>query len=312
MPLMGGLSTQTMGATFDPENSRDWQLLSHRLFHAFFDYKLTSQKFHTAPQLWLYEGLATYYENNSMKHIDSAIQKRLSLKDDFLSLFKRYLYFSIKDKGILSIVPMNEENFAESGGMTEFLHYTQAPLVVKAMEDMSYRKYGKGDRILKYILSNARNESIDMKEIVKNALGEDSIPFASKYLFGHEILPLWYLAQNNKEDENEMLMSLDNYEYTLWTWFKLEEANYPIDKLLKDEINNAELIKAAKEIKFEDSNIEDNIYKISPTIYKLLKVYSLRAKVCDVDFKDPLIRLKLLGDDSKQIKWEEYKNSLKN
>lgn len=311
MLLMGGLSTQTMGATFDPDSSRDWQLLSHRLFHAFFDYKLTSIKYHTAPQLWLYEGLATYYENNSMNYIDSTIQKKLNLRDDFLALFKRYIYFSIKDRGILSIAPMNEEKFAISGGMTEFLHYTQAPLVVKTMEDMSYRKYGKRDRILKFILNKSNDENIDMKEIIKHALGDDSIPFSSKYLFGQDILPLWYLAQNSTEDENDVLEALNEFEYTLWSWFRLEEASYPIHKLSKDEINNVKLIKASKEIKFEDTNIEDNIYKISPTIYKLLKVYSKRAEVCGIDFKDPLIRLKLLGYDKNQIKWEEYKSSMK-
>ncbi|MGL5245285.1 MAG: hypothetical protein ACRC7R_08950, partial [Sarcina sp.] len=60
--ILGGCGVSTIAATFNYKNLRDWQLLCHRMFHAFMDYKLKLREVHIPPNLWLTEGLATYYE----------------------------------------------------------------------------------------------------------------------------------------------------------------------------------------------------------------------------------------------------------
>ena len=230
--LMGGSGVQNLATTFDPANLRDWELMGHRFFHAFFDSRITSTKFHEAPQLWFYEGLATYYENMSMASLPESIRKklRLDLSDSFLALYRRYVYMRLKEPYLLAFAPMNEKEIAKSSGMMEFLHYTQAPLIIKLAEDVSYLNTNSRDRVLKFILNN-NPETLELKHIFRFAMGDKADDLARHYLFNTEVLPLWYLGSDQKEEPAQVVQQLNDLEHTLWTWFRLENPRYPVDKL---------------------------------------------------------------------------------
>jgi hypothetical protein len=116
--LMGGSGVQNLATTFDPANPRDWELMGHRFCHAFFDSRITSTKFHEAPQLWFYEGLVTYYENMSMSSLPEKIRNKRGFDSSksFLALFRRYLYMRLKEPYLLAFAPMNEKAIAQSSG----------------------------------------------------------------------------------------------------------------------------------------------------------------------------------------------------
>jgi hypothetical protein len=312
--IMGGSATQTIGATFDNENLRDWELMGHRLFHAFFDKKVNIHEFHAAPNVWFYEGLATYYENMSMKALPESIKVRLGIdsEESFKLLYKKYLYMSLKDAHTLSIAPMDEEKFQNSQGMEEFLHYTQAPLVIKTIEESSVLKGNTPDKMLKYILehSNERN-LLTVSNIIHEALGDVTNEFAQKYIFGKEILPLDFDNGENPENAEQVINSLNLMEYTLWTWFNSENPNYPLDKLgtLGLETLTQEAEKVG--VHFASDDIENKVKRVSPTVYSLLKQYALRAQVCNARFEDENLRLELLGNNVNISVWEEFVKHLK-
>lgn len=310
--LMGGSSTQTLGTTFDPENARDWQLMGHRFFHAFFDTAVRQPLFHAAPQLWFYEGLATYYENMSMGSLPEDIRKKAGLPatGDFLTLFKQYAYMRIKDKYIYTLTPMNEEKYEEYKGVTEFLHYTEAPLAIKAIDDAAYSKYREHDRVLKYILKNRSGKDPDLNETVRYAMGDEAEDFMDKYMYNNGFLPLWYLGENETEDIQKTIRSLNDMEYTQWTWFRLVDPAYPQDTLsekglqvLTDEAEKAET-------HFAGQTVEDEVEKLSPAVYGLLKQYALRAKICGTDMDNKLLRYELLGDKENMESWNSFIKNL--
>ena len=132
----GGAGIHSVCATFDETSRRDWELLSHRMFHAYFDSRIPTQTFHAAPNLWFMK-VCDYYENASMSALPEKQREQLGIRPEwqFQSLFNRYLTIRIKDPALFSFAPMDEALISESEGRKEFLHYIQAPLVVKLVED---------------------------------------------------------------------------------------------------------------------------------------------------------------------------------
>lgn len=306
--IMGGSGFQIIGSTFNPELARDWQLLGHRMFHAFFDYKVDSTKFHMAPQLWFYEGLTTYYENTAMDQLPKEILSKIQInsQDSLLSLFRRYTYMYLKDPNLFRITPMKEANISSSAQL-EFLHYTQAPLIVKAMEDISYSNNKEHDRILRYIINNHRKGGLELKNIFEYAIGSDSlIGFAKNYLFGDNILPLWYLSNNIEENSEEVISQLNEFEYLLWTWFRSENIDFKNEILTSDKLEALSIKAEYENIYFAQKEIEEKVKGASKTVYDLLKQYALRAKVCGVEY-DEKLRDRLLSNTDNIRKWEEYK-----
>ena len=279
--LIGGSGAQTLATTFDPQNPRDWQLMGHRFFHAFFEHKMTSSKFHFPPQLWFYEGLATYYENMALSGLPGEVTRKLdlTLSHGFQELFRRYLYMRLKNPNLFAIAPMSEETIG-SAGQIEFLHYTQAPLILKYMNDLSYLNTGIHDRVLKFILYN-KPDDFNLQSVFGFVLGKKAPEFANQYLFRNDVLPLWYLADspedNQAEDPSRVIQELNDFEYTLWTWFRLEKPGYPKVQLTLDglagQAENAE--KAG--LRFASGDMEAQVKKTSPTVWRLLKQSTLHT-----------------------------------
>lgn len=273
--LIGGASAQNLATTFDPVNRRDWELMAHRLFHAFFDSKIKITKFHEAPQLWFYEGLVTYYENVAMGSLPEDLLHKLRVNEtkSFLVLFRRYVYMRLKDPSLFAIALMSEKSI-ESSGIIEFLHYTQAPLIIKYAEDVSYLENDTRDRILKFILHN-NPEELELKHIFRFAMGEKADELAKHYLFDTKIPPLWYLAMNRTEDPGEVVNELNEFEHTLWTWLRLEDPHYPLEKLSLEGLEKQADEAEHAGVRFADEGTEEQVKKLSLTVYRLLKIYKL-------------------------------------
>lgn len=307
--ILGGSSRKNQATTFDSNNARDWQLMSHRLFHSYFENKVEISNFNTPSQLWFYEGLVTYYENIAAGNLPNNIKinTEINMSTYFADIFQRYIYMKLKDPNNFSLIPMEEMKYSNSLGKIEFLHYTQAPLIVKYIEDDVFNQNKEKDNLLKYIIShNADKDKLKIESILKNVLGQKYEEVSKKYLFGKEIIPLWYLQSEKRNDENYTLEQLNNFEYNMYTWFKEENRYYLSDMLSNTNIDKISIIADKKNIHFEQIEIEQSVEKMSPTVYKLLKQYALRASVCEVDIKDKHAREKLLYDINNVCKWQSF------
>lgn len=305
--IISGSSTKNLVSTFDNEIARDWQLLGHRLFHSFFESQVTATKYHEPPLLNLYEGLATYYENISMKSLPENIKNQLNIDPDneILELFQRYIYMKLKNPSNYSLIPILERKIFVSPAKIEFLHYTQAPLIVKYLEDSAFKKYGKRDNIINYILKNKDDNSVTVGSIANSLLGNGAMVFTHKYISGDEILPLWGLS--NKEENKDVIGKLNTFEYNMYTWFYRENTLYSYDVLNDDKLSDLSKEADKQGLHFADTMTEANVKKMSPTIYSLLKEYKLRAKVCSVNINDKYSRESLLVNKNNLEIWNNYK-----
>ncbi|EOU2021249.1 hypothetical protein C4D31_12980, partial [Clostridium perfringens] len=265
--ILGGSGKNVISATFDMNKKRDWQLLSHRIFHAFMDDLLKSRVYHLPPNLWLTEGLATYYENLALESLEEGLKERLDIKfkKEMANLYTRYLYMTLKEPSRFKIIPM-EEGSIKSHGKIEFLHYTKAPLLVYFIETLN-NSCGNKHEIIEYLINN-KDKSFSMQNLFYNLLGFRCDSFASKYLFENSIIPLWDLKEHL--DDKEVICTLQEYEYILWTWFLGEEENYIKDDLREYNKNIEEII-SLRNINIYNSYLTKEIEGYSKELSFLLK-----------------------------------------
>lgn len=302
--VIGGAGAGSVCATFDETSKRDWELLSHRMFHAYFDTAFPAQRFHTAPQLWFYEGLATYYENQSVAALPEAVRAAAGIQPEtqFAALFNQYLYIKVKDPALFSFAPMDEARISESEGRKEFLHYIQAPLVVWMVESRA----GREDAILRELTAQRdRGEVFEMKPFLMRVLGNQAGGVYNNYFQSDTLLPLWELKTPERTEE-QVLQDLNTVEQMLASWMTQQLGQYPCDMLDLETVRRIENRPEFQEAVFADAETEAQIKAYSPVIWSLLKEYALRAKVCGVDFDEPMLRYHLLGDEENLKKWNTW------
>lgn len=302
--VIGGAGAGSVCATFDETSKRDWELLSHRMFHAYFDTAFPAQRFHTAPQLWFYEGLATYYENRSVAALPEAVRAAAGIQPEtqFAALFNRYLYIKVKDPALFSFAPMDEARISESEGRKEFLHYIQAPLVVWMVESRA----GQEDAILRELTAQRdRGEVFEMEPFLMRVLGNQAGGVYNNYFQSDTLLPLWELKTPERTEE-QVLQDLNTVEQMLASWMTQQLGQYPCDVLDLETVRRIENRPEFQEAVFADAETEAQIKAYSPVIWSLLKEYALRAKVCGVDFDEPMLRYHLLGDEENLKKWNTW------
>jgi hypothetical protein len=295
--IIGGAGVSAVSATFDPASKRDWQLLSHRMFHSFYDTRMPKSSVHIPPNLWVTEGLATYYENMSMASLPTVLKEKLKVnaEQEFAMLFNRYLYMRIKDPYVYSVFPMDEAQLT-SDGVKEFLHYTAAPLIVKAFEEESSALGNAADSLLNFTLENEIpvERGFIFFEAAVRLLGEKAQSFTEDYVLGAQIPPLWHLSKS-LPPQDEILEGLNDMEETMGSWLKAENPTYPVDiispETLAQTIDNAN----ASDVVFLPDTVDRQVQTYSPVLYALLKDYYDRAEKQGIDFDDKDLRHKLLG-----------------
>ncbi|WP_050697174.1 hypothetical protein [Anaeromassilibacillus senegalensis] len=302
--VIGGAGAGSVCATFDETSKRDWELLSHRMFHAYFDTAFPTQRFHAAPQLWFYEGLATYYENQSVAALPESVRTVAGIQPEtqFAPLFNQYLYIKVKDPALFSFAPMDEARISESEGRKEFLHYIQAPLVVWLVESLA----GQEDAILRELTAQRdRGEVFEMEPFLVRVLGNQAGGVYNNYFQSDALLPLWKLKAPDRTEE-QVLQDLNTVEQMLASWMTQQLGQYPCDVLDLETVRRIQNRPEFQDAVFADAETETQIKAYSPAIWSLLKEYALWAQVCGVEFDEPMLRYHLLSDKENLKKWKNW------
>lgn len=300
MKLIGGSGYPTISASFNPKRRRDWELLSHRLFHSFFESKEASGSMHMPPQLWFFEGLATYYENRSMEVLSDGLKQRLHYTDGqgLMELYERYTYGYYKDQETCRIVPMQEEAIIRPE-QVEFLHYTLAPLIIENMIEWQ-KVLGKDeDLALDYVLEK-RHKVVTVKDICMKTLGNQSVDFAKAYLFNSEYMNLDFagLASRNQE---EIVKSLQVYEDTMSSW---AGSRFPLDKLSTEYSENVNNFALENQL-VNSEYYQQGINRSMPVVFRLLNYEDIRKQVLGIEGEE-LWRQKALVDEQMMVTWKTF------
>ncbi|MCL2152999.1 MAG: hypothetical protein FWH57_08595 [Oscillospiraceae bacterium] len=292
--IIGGSGTGVVAASFDPNSIKDWQLLSHRMFHAFYDTVAPYINVHVEPNMWLNEGLATYYEKLAMDALPEPLKLRLGadFRSQMALTFSQYLYMRLKEPFQYNFAPMDEERLTSSS-MTEFLHYTAAPLIVMLFERESANNGNPPDSLLRYCLDSSAFEGrVTALEAALDLLGDEGVGFCDDYLLGMNIPPLWYLEAYQPSSE-EVLEALNYIETMLASWRKTEIPEFEADVLSMEELR--ELLASSDEsgIPVLSDETGSLVKSFSPELYAIIKRYYQRAQQMGFDLDDRELRLKM-------------------
>lgn len=300
MKLIGGSGYPTISASFNPKHRRDWELLSHRLFHSFFESKEATGSMHMPPQLWFFEGLATYYENRSMEALSNELKEKLGYADGqgLMELYERYTYGYYKDTETCRIVPMQEEAIIRPE-QVEFLHYTLAPLIIENMVEWQKALGKKEDLALDYVLRN-RQKAVTVKDILTKTLADQSVDFAKAYLFNNEYMTLNFAGLASR-DQEEIVKSLQVYEDTMSSW---AGSRFPLDRLsteYSENVNNFALKNQLVNSEYYQQGIDQSM----PVVFGLLNYEDIRKQVLGLKGEE-LWRQKALVDEEKIVTWKTF------
>ncbi|MDR0380559.1 MAG: hypothetical protein LBH86_00990 [Oscillospiraceae bacterium] len=292
--IIGGAGTGTVAASFDRASLRDWQLLAHRMFHAFYDTFAPYPAVHTPPNLWLNEGLATYYENMAVAALPPDIKTAVGADTDrqFALLFDQFLYAKIRDPYTYGVAPVDEGGI-ESEAVIEFLHYYEAPLIVKAFEDLSQKRGNAPDALLRYVLDEDAFATIAPFQAAFDLLGAEADAFAGRYISGVEIPDLWYLEPHQPPSPEELLEALNYVELHLGSWQRTKVDTYPIFTVTRAELDAAMKRLDTGVEAFVDADTAIELAGYSHELYALLNDYYAKAASQNIAFSDENLRYKL-------------------
>jgi hypothetical protein len=294
--IIGGSGTRTVAASFSYASLRDWQLLSHRLFHAFYDNAAPYVNAHIAPNLWLIEGLATYYENLATDALPKLLKSNLGVGVDrqMALTFNQYLYMRLKEPFVYNFAPMDEDRLT-SAAMTEFLHYTAAPLIVELLETESVRAGNPPNALLKYCCNeSAFEDHFTAIEAALELLGEKGIAFCDNYMLGTDIPPLWGLKAYQPSSA-EILDALNYIETLLANWQQMENKDYPADLVSAEELKQAMDAADNSRVPVMSYELDANVRDYCPELYAIVKDYYRRASMLGFSLDDRDLRQKMMG-----------------
>lgn len=306
--IMGGIGPLSAGFTMHPDKLRDWQLLAHRLFHVFFDRRIHFKKLHAPPFLWILEGLAGYYEIQAAAAAKSGFSTNThySTDEEWARLYRRYLYFRIKDPELFGFAPAAEEKLTHKG-QTEFLHYTQAPLTIFALEKLiaAQSELSVSDQVWNRLTQIDEANLEDFKQNFADFGGISLDTFFQKYVEDQQILDLRQEIQHaaDKENQAEIIRQLQDYEYLLWTWFQGSPQLFLQHSISAQNFEALANLADQEKIHFATPDIENLVNQFSPTVHGLLKIHFLCLKKCGVEPADPGRNFKLSLPENR-TRWE--------
>ncbi|EKD94385.1 MAG: hypothetical protein ACD_26C00078G0001, partial [uncultured bacterium] len=303
--INGAVGAKSLSITLNPDSAYFWRTLSHTLYTAYFESKISIRNIHYPPDTWLYKGLATFYENLSMDSLPEVIKGNfgLSSMQGLRDIYSKYLYFRLKEPAVFKISPADEGSALD--GQLQFYYYTEAPLVVSQIEFIMSRDSKKGSALLEYLLKHSNDKSIMVGRMVAALIG-DKEQVIREYLSGEKIMP-FPGPLSSEEEASKVVKVLNDYEQLLSTWIRAFRPDYPTDEIvmLNPEKISDEVIK--RNIRFAEDDVEKMVGDYSPTILMLLKQYALRMDVCgEKNIKEPLLKFKLLGDEKNITKWSTF------
>lgn len=280
---------------------------AHGLFTAYYDNQIRADSLHYPPNLWLYKGLATYYEVMAMDYLPDNVRMTLNLsaKDRFGEFYRRYLYMWMREPSVYRITPAEERTAMDA--QLQFYYYTEAPLVIRHME-MTVSKNGT-DAVLNELLDESEKKTFDMAEFMNNLLGIEQEEIYN-YLAAKTTMP-YPGNMTAQENPAQIVEEIDSYDRLLCTWMQADFPQYLYERItiMDMDVIAEECIRL--NVRFASDNDEILVSNFSPTLYLLLKQYALRAKICGYDdLTDSKLRFRLLYESENVNKWETYLGTL--
>lgn len=303
--ILGGVGAGSAALTLEMEEAKDCERMSRTLYHAFFDSMNRQRGLRYAPNLWLYNGLANFYSEDSALSLSNVLRAEygISMQDNLLTRYGKYLYYMLSDQSIAVASPQME------GQMTvlqeDFYYDFKVPVIIAAIE--TFRKTDRDDpsALISYFINHGNEKEFDLKDFYKQVLGTNE-EAVRQYLSGESFIPNYWKLNDSSLGDNGILSAI--YEREAWYEQEYEQQDkvYPCPsfELIDQEKLDEEIVE--RNLTFGSEELEKIVKEYSERLYYWCMQTMLRAEVCDV--KEPTApegKAALYGSEEEKI-WEEY------
>ena len=229
--IFAGASKSSVTMSFDETSKQDYKFLSNKIFLAFMQELVPKQELVTPPNLWIVEGLATYYENKSLEKLSDELKGDLdiSFDEEMKKLYRIYLYSITKHEKVYNFPPLLDGGL-NCYALVEYLYNIKAPILIKLFED--HASLYKEDNIVKYLINQKPKEKFLQPNMLKTILKDKLDYIAPNYIFGTERIPLDIDIKGSVEDIKPVL---EDFEKTMATYFTFENLKPPVSEITEED-----------------------------------------------------------------------------
>ncbi|MCI9533050.1 MAG: hypothetical protein HFH38_15345 [Lachnospiraceae bacterium] len=303
--ILGGAGASGAALTLEMEEAKDCERMSRTLYHAFFDSMNRQRSLRYAPNLWLYNGLADFYSEDSALSLSNALRAEygISMQDNLLTRYGKYLYYMLSDQSIAVASPETEGQMTVT--QEDFYYDFKVPVIIAAIETFGKEDSDEQSVLVSYFIDHGEEKEFDLKDFNKQVLGTNE-EAARQYLSGESFVPNYWNLNDSALGDYGILPAI--YEREAWYEQEYEQQNmvYPCPsfELIDREKLDEEI--AGRDLTFGSEELERLVKGYSENLYYWCMQAMLRAEVCDV--KEPTTpdgKAALYGNEEEKV-WEEY------
>ncbi|MGL4450203.1 MAG: hypothetical protein ACRCTZ_03290 [Sarcina sp.] len=230
--IFAGASKYNIAISFDANNKQDYKFLSNKIFLSFITQLVDKQELLTPPNLWIVEGLSTYYENKSLEVLDIELKENLNISfdEEMKKLYRVYLYSTTKYEKIYNFPPLLDGGL-KAYALIEYLYNIKAPVLIKLFEDNA-SLYAE-DNMIKYLIGLTPKDKFLQPNMFKAILKEKVEEIAPKYIFGTETIPF---NGDFTGDAQTIKPLLEDFEKIMATYFAFENLKPPVSEITEEDL----------------------------------------------------------------------------
>lgn len=282
--ILGGVGSGSAAISIGLRTAGDCKVLSKTIYSAFFDSKVKSPNLRYSPNNWIYQGLASYYVEASASALPDGVKNTYSVDttDNFPVEYLRYLYFSLKEPGFLTLKPDDESSMYSA--QREYYMQVKVPLMIDVINYTIYQKTGGSDGLLKALTEQGKSEkTLDIGGMIDSLCGSDAAAVRS-YFSGTGLIPN-YRGVNLDQliSRGDIVTDLDNCEQYFSGLFENQKVYYPYEPLVLLKEASFRQAAQAQGVHYNSTEIQSEVKGFSDTLDQLLLQYAYMARMAGVN-----------------------------
>lgn len=303
--ILGGTGAGGSALTLEMGEAADCERMSRTLYHAFFDSLNRQENLRYAPNLWLYNGLADFYSEDSALALSDVLRAEygISMQDNLLTRYGKYLYYMLSDQSVGSASPEVEGQMSVI--QNDFYYDLKVPLIIATIETFGKEESDDPSVMISYLIEHGDEKELDLKDFNKEVLGKNE-EAVRQYLSGESFIPNYWGLSDSVLGDNGILPVISEREARYAEEYEQQNMSYPYPsfELVDREKMDAEIDKRG--LTFGNEQLENLVRDYSENLYYWCMQAMLRAELCEID--DPTTpqgKATLYGDEGEKI-WKEY------
>ena len=281
--ILGGVGAKGGAISADINLGDECQTMSTTLFHLYFDSKIKAPNLRFLTNNWIYKGLSNYCVEDSAEYLSDRIKEEYSIEgvvNDPEIYYLKYLYFSLKEPGLLVVDPSMEGNMLKA--QDAYYMGVKVPLMINFVDHVIRQHTGKGF-IQALLDATGQEKNLDVNDFLKNNCGGDYKIVLGSFSGGVLIPNYGNFCIDGRVSDEEIIDRLLSDEDYFSYLFEADKIFYEYPPLFMLDSKKFFAEAESMGVRYNTDEIQDQVKAFSKTLHQLLMQYAVMAKFAGVD-----------------------------